>query len=176
MIFVETTLKGAYLIEPERIEDDRGFFARTFCQKEFEVRGLNPNMLQCSISFNKMKGTLRGLHYQATPHEEAKLIRCTRGVIYDVIVDLRPESPTYRQWIAIELSQESRTAVYVPEGFAHGFQTLTDNAEVYYQISQFHHPEAARGVRWNDPAFGITWPVDQRIISSRDQEYLDFLA
>lgn len=176
MIFVETTLKGAYLIEPERIEDDRGFFARTFCQKEFKVRGLNPNMLQCSISFNKMKGTLRGLHYQAIPHEEAKLIRCTRGVIYDVIVDLRPESPTYRQWIAIELTQESRTAIYVPEGFAHGFQTLTDNAEVYYQISQFHHPEAARGVRWNDPAFGIAWPEDQRIISSRDQEYLDFLV
>jgi dTDP-4-dehydrorhamnose 3,5-epimerase len=175
MIFVETTLKGAYLIEPERIEDDRGFFARTFCQKEFEVHGLNPNMLQCSISFNKMKGTLRGLHYQANPHEEAKLIRCTRGAIYDVIVDLRPESPTYRQWIAVELTQENRTAVYVPEGFAHGFQTLMDNAEVYYQISQFHHPEAARGVRWNDPAFGITWPEDKRIISSRDQGYLDFL-
>lgn len=176
MNFVETKLKGAYLIELEISADERGFFARTFCQKEFEVRGLNPKMLQCSISFNKSKGALRGLHYQANPHEEAKLIRCTRGAIYDVIVDLRPESPTYRQWIAVELTQENRKAVYVPEGCAHGFQTLTANTEVFYQISQFHRPEAARGVRWNDPVFGITWPEDQRIISPRDQGYLDYLV
>src|SRR6266487_3389064 len=158
MIFIETTLKGAFIIEPERLEDERGFFARSFCRKEFEDHGLNPNLVQCSISFNKKKGTLRGMHYQISPHAEAKLVRCTMGAIYDVIIDLRPHLPTFKQWIAVELTAENRQMLYIPEGFAHGFQTLTDNTEVYYQMSQFYYPEYSRGVRWDDPAFGIVWP------------------
>lgn len=176
MIFTETRLRGAYVIELEPREDERGFFARTFCRDEFMQHGLNPDIVQCSLSFNKTKGTLRGMHYQAKPFEETKLVWCSRGAIYDVIVDLRPESPTYRQWVAAELSRENHAAVYVPAGCAHGFLTLTDNAEVYYQISQNYRPEAARGARWNDPAFGITWPAGQKIISSRDRGYPDFPA
>jgi dTDP-4-dehydrorhamnose 3,5-epimerase len=172
VIFTETKLKGAFVIEPERIEDERGFFARTFCEREFEARGLNARVAQCSISFNRKKGTLRGMHYQVAPHEEAKLVRCTRGAIYDVIIDLRADSPTFRQWVAVELTEDNRRMLYIPEGFAHGFQTLEDNTEVFYQISEFYHPESARGVRWDDPAFGIDWPPeDQRVISARDQDY-----
>jgi dTDP-4-dehydrorhamnose 3,5-epimerase len=175
MIFRETRLKGAFIIEPERLEDERGFFARTFCLEEFKAHGIHFQVVQCNISFNKKKGTLRGMHYQIAPYEEAKLVRCTRGAIYDVIIDLRPESPTFKQWIAVELTAENHQMLYVPEGFAHGFQTLEDNTEVFYQMSEFYHPECVRGVRWDDPAFGIEWPpVEQRIISPKDQEYPNF--
>jgi len=171
MIFTETKLKAAYIIEPEALEDERGFFARTFCQEEFKAHGLNPCIAQCNISFNKKKGILRGMHYQAVPHEEAKLVRCTMGAIYDVIIDLRPDSSTYTQWVSIELTAENRRMLHIPEGFAHGFQTLTDNTEVFYQMSEFYHPECARGVRWDDAAFSIKWPIASPIVSDRDREY-----
>lgn len=174
MIFHETRLKGAFIIEPERLEDKRGSFARTFCQEEFEARGLNPRVVQCNISFNKKKGTLRGMHYQIAPYQEAKLVRCTRGAIYDVIIDLRPKSPTFKQWIAVELTAENRRMVYVPEGFAHGFQTLEDNTEIFYQVSEFYHPECARGVRWDDLAFRIEWPISPTAISDQDRSYPSF--
>ena len=171
MKFIETRLKGAFIIEPERLEDERGFFARTFCQKEFEAHGLNPRMVQCNISYNKHKGTLRGMHYQAAPMAEAKLVRCTRGAIYDVIIDLQPESPTYCEWLAEELNAENSKMIYIPEGFAHGFQTLEDDTEVFYQMSEFYSPEHARGVRWDDPIFGIEWHLNTKIISENDQNY-----
>lgn len=174
MKFTEASLKGAFIIEPDRIEDDRGFFARTFCRQEFEKHGLNPNLVQCSVSFNTKRGTVRGMHYQAKPHEEVRLVRCTRGAMYDVILDLRVDSPTFKQWIAVELTAENRAMVYLPEGFAHGFQTLEDDTEVFYQMSEFYHPESARGVRWDDPAFGIQWPPGNRIISVKDLAYPDF--
>ncbi len=174
LIFTETRLKGAWIIEPEKLEDERGFFARTWCQREFTSRGLNPCLVQCSISFSPKKGTLRGMHFQIPPHEEAKLVRCTMGRIYDVIVDLRPDSPTFRRWIAAELTAENHKMLYAPEGFAHGFQTLADNTEVFYQMSEVYHAECARGVRWDDPAFCITWPADRRIISPRDAQHPDF--
>ena len=174
MIFVETKLKGAVIIEPERLEDERGFFSRTWCKREFETHGLNPDLVQCNISFNRKKGTLRGMHYQVHPHEEAKLVRCTIGSIYDVIIDLRPNSKTFKQWIAVELTSANRKMIYAPEGFAHGFQTLTDNTEVFYQMSEFYVPESAHGVRWNDPQFNIVWPDDERQISFRDQSFEDF--
>ena len=174
MIFKETKLKGAYIIEIEPIEDERGFFARSFCEEEFKKHGLNPHIAQCNISYNEKKGTLRGMHYQVAPHEEVKLVRCTMGAIYDVIIDLRPDSSTFKQWIGVELTKENHQMLYVPEGFAHGFQTLEDCTEVLYQISEFHHPEWARGVRWNDPTFGIFWPVNVEIISVGDQQYPDF--
>lgn len=156
-------------MNPERKADLRGFFARTWCAKEFASAGLNSKLVQCSISFNEKRGTLRGLHYQAAPHAEDKLVRCTRGAIYDVIVDLRPDSATYRRWHAEELTADNRRMLYVPLGVAHGFQTLTDHAEVFYQMSEFYHPDLARGVRWNDPILGIPWPVPNPIISDRDQ-------
>jgi dTDP-4-dehydrorhamnose 3,5-epimerase len=174
MIFNETKLRGAYVIEFEPIEDERGFFARTFCLNEYEEYGLNPRIVQCNTSFNTQKGTLRGMHYQTRPHEEVRLVRCTRGSIYDVIVDLRPDSPSFKQWAAVELTEENRRMLYVPEGFAHGFQTLEDDTEVFYQISEFYAREYARGVRWNDAAFGIEWPADGRILSARDQNFPDF--
>ncbi len=174
MIFTPTSLPGAYIIEPELHEDERGAFARTFCQNEFKEHGLKDHFVQCNISYNKKKGTLRGMHYQAAPHQEAKLVRCTAGAIYDVIVDLRPESSTYRQWTAVELTAANRRALYVPEGFAHGFQTLCDDSEVFYQMSEFYHPESARGLRWDDPAVLIAWPVGPRTISARDQGYTEF--
>lgn len=176
MKFSETALKGAFIIEPERIEDERGFFARTFCRREFEARGLNPDLVQCSISFNHQRATLRGMHYQSAPHAEAKLVRCTRGAIYDVIIDLRPQSPTFRRWVAVDISAENHLMVYVPEGFAHGFQTLQDETEVSYHISEFYSPERARGVRWNDPAFAIGWPIADPVISARDQTHPEFIA
>jgi len=165
MKFIETKLKGAYIIEPELLEDQRGFFARTFCQREFETHGLNPKLVQCSIAYNRRKGTLRGMHYQVAPMEEAKLVRCTQGAIYDVIIDLRPDSPTYREWVSVELNANNRRMLYVPEGFAHGYQTLVDNTEVLYQMSEFYSPEDARIVGWNDPMFGIEWPVSVIIFS-----------
>jgi dTDP-4-dehydrorhamnose 3,5-epimerase len=175
MIFTETRLPGAYLIEPELRHDERGFFARTWCQNEFAIKSLQTQWAQCNISFNRQRGTLRGLHYQTAPHEEAKLVRCTMGAIYDVIVDLRVDSPTYRQWLAVELTAQNRLMLFIPTGFAHGFQTLMDEAEVFYQMSAFYAPECARGVRWDDPAFQISWPVERRIISERDQSFSDFL-
>ena len=174
MKFVETELKGAFIIEPEILEDERGFFARTWCRKEFEQYGLNPKMAQCNISFNRNKGTLRGMHYQAPPFEEAKLVRCTMGAVHDVIIDLRPNSKTFMQWIDVELSAENRRMIYIPEGFAHGFLTLENDTEVFYQMSEFYAPEYARGVRWNDPKFSVQWPDDVRIISEKDKNFKDF--
>jgi dTDP-4-dehydrorhamnose 3,5-epimerase len=175
MRFEETALPGAYVIELDLLTDHRGFFARSWCQQEFAERGLNPNLVQCNISFNHKRGTLRGMHYQREPHGEAKLVRCTQGAIYDVLVDLRPQSPTFTQWIAVELSAENRRMLYIPEGLAHGFQTLEDNTEVFYQMSEFYHPECAAGVRWNDPAFGIEWAIAHPILSDKDQSYPDFV-
>ena len=171
MRFTETGLNGAFLVEIEPVEDERGLFARSWCQKEFATQGLNANLVQCNISFNNKKGTLRGMHFQAEPHPEVKLVRCTMGKVYDVIIDLRPDSATYKQWFAIELSAENRTALYVPQGFAHGFQTLADNTEVYYQMSEVYYPELARGVRYDDPAFSIIWPIDTPILSDRDKGF-----
>ena len=173
MKFTETRLKGAFIIEPELLKDERGFFARTFCQKEFKVHGLNPKLVQCSLSYNKHRGILRGMHYQVAPKAETKLVRCTQGAIYDVIIDLRPGSPTYCQWIGVELNAKNRKMLYVPEGFSHGFQTLEDDTEVFYQMSEFYAPEYAHGVRWDDPVFGIKWPeVKNCIISKKDSNYL----
>jgi len=177
MIFTETILKGAYIIEPERIEEERGFFARTFCRKEFESHGLNPDLVQCNISYNKKKGTLRGMHFQIAPHEEAKLISCIRGSIYDVIIDMRSDSPTYGQWTAFKLTATVHfTMLYVPESFAHGFQTLEDDTLVFYQMSEFYHPESARGIRWDDPMFAIQWPIHSRILSDKDKSYDNWVA
>ena len=176
MIFSETPLKGAYVIDQERLADERGFFARTWCRREFEAHGLDVGLAQCNISFNHMRGTLRGMHYQVAPHAEAKLVRCTTGCIYDVIVDLRTDSPTFKQWFAVELSSEDRRMLYIPGGLAHGFLTLTDGAEVFYQMSEFYAPECARGVRWNDTAFNIQWPFQATLISERDRNYPDFTS
>lgn len=176
MKFSPTALAGAYIIDIEPMPDERGFFARTWCRDEFAKHGLNPDLAQCSISFNKKRGILRGMHYQAAPHEETKVVRCVRGAIYDVILDLRPVSPTFRKWIAMELSVDNRRMLYIPAGLAHGFQSLTDDTEVFYQISTFYHPASARGVRWDDPAFGIEWPAGERIISDKDRRYPDFVA
>jgi dTDP-4-dehydrorhamnose 3,5-epimerase len=169
--FMPTPLAGAFVIDLKRLEDDRGFFARSFCREEFIQNGLNPEVAQCNISFNPSRGTLRGMHYQADPHAEAKLVRCTQGAIWDVIVDLRPSSPGYKQWFGTELSAATRRAIYVPQGFAHGFQTLTDDAEVLYMMAEFYHPESARGVRWDDPAFGIEWPIANPSMSDRDRSF-----
>ena len=177
MRFIETPLPGAFVIEPEPSEDGRGLFARTFCREEFAAHGLNPRVAQCSTSYNRRGGTLRGLHYQADPYPEAKLVRCTAGAVYDVIVDLRPTSPAFRRWFTVELRAADRRMLYVPEHFAHGFQTLEDDTEIFYQISEFYHPECARGVRWDDPAFGINWPhAEARVISARDRAFPDFKA
>jgi dTDP-4-dehydrorhamnose 3,5-epimerase len=174
MRFTETKLKGAFILEPEFLEDERGFFARTWCRHEFEASGLTTIFVQGNISFNHKRGTLRGMHYQVEPHAEAKLVRCTMGAIYDVILDLRSDSATFTQWLAVELTAENRRLLFIPEGLAHGFQTLEDNTEVLYQMSEFYHPECARGVRWNDEAFGIEWPIAEIIASRRDSEYPDF--
>lgn len=176
MLFHPLEIPGVFLIEPERFEDDRGFFARTWCAEEFEARGLAARLSQCSISANRIRGTLRGMHWQAAPWAEAKLVRCTLGAVYDVALDLRAGSPAYRRWISAELSAENHCALYVPEGCAHGFQTLTHDAEVFYQISAPYHPEASRGARWNDPQFGIHWPVGEPILSDRDRTYPDYEA
>ena len=174
MIFTKTNLEGAFVIEIQKLEDERGFFARTFCQHEFQEHGLNPNLAQCNISYNKVKGTLRGMHFQAAPHEEAKLVRCTQGAVYDVIIDIRPDSPTYRKHFAIDLTADEQNALYVPEGFAHGFLTLEPNTYVFYQMTEFHAPGYARGFRWNDPAFDINWPGKINMISERDAALLNF--
>jgi dTDP-4-dehydrorhamnose 3,5-epimerase len=174
MRFIESTLGGALLVEPERMPDPRGSFARTFDLREFEARGLETRFVQQCISFNTRAGTLRGLHYQAEPQGETKMVRCTRGRIYDVLVDLRPASPTFKRWFAVELDEENARSLYVPKGIAHGFQTLVDAAEVYYHISPEYHADLARGVRWNDPAFAIEWPCAVAVISDRDRSFPDF--
>jgi dTDP-4-dehydrorhamnose 3,5-epimerase len=169
--FLPTPLAGAYVVELERVEDERGFFARSFCQEEFRRQGLKPAIAQSNVSWNRKRGTLRGLHFQAVPHEEAKVVRCTRGAIWDVIVDLRQGSPTRLRWHAQELNADNRLAFYVPEGFAHGFQTLADDSEILYQMSEPYYPELARGVRWDDPRLGIKWPLPEPILSDRDRSY-----
>jgi len=174
IIFKETKLKGAYVIEPEQFADQRGFFARSFSQTEFADRGLRTQFVEAGISYNLKKHTVRGMHFQAPPNGQAKLVRCTHGAIYDVMIDLRPESPTYKQWFAQTLTAENRLMLYIPENFAHGFQTLEDNSELFYQLSACYHPPSERGVRWNDPAFAIQWPETERIvINERDRTYPD---
>ena len=173
MIFSELTLKGAYAIDLERREDPRGFFARSWCRKEFGDLGLCEEFVQINVGFSAKKGTLRGMHYQIDPHQEVKVVRCTMGAIYDVIIDLRPDSPTFKQWSGVELSSGNRRMLYVPEGFAHGYQTLEDNTEIYYQTSQYYAPDSARGVRYNDPVFGIKWPLAVECISNADGSWPD---
>jgi dTDP-4-dehydrorhamnose 3,5-epimerase len=174
VIFTETALGGAFTIDVEPIADERGFFARTWCQRELDARGLDARVVQCSVSFNLHPGTLRGLHYQAAPHEEVKLVRCTAGAIFDVIVDLRTGSPTFARHFGVVLSARNHRMLYVPKGFAHGFQTLEPETEVAYQMSEFYHPDLACGVRWDDPALGIEWPpADKRIMNERDRTYPD---
>jgi dTDP-4-dehydrorhamnose 3,5-epimerase len=174
MRFTELGVRGAYLVEAEPHADERGLFARTWCAREFAARGLSPRLVQASVSFNRRQGTLRGLHYQTRPAEEAKLVRCTAGRVWDVVLDLRPDSPTYLAHAGVELRADSRAAVYVPEGCAHGFLTLTDGAEVLYQMSEYYAPASSRGVRWNDPAFAIPWPAPVVVIGERDRTYPDF--
>lgn len=175
MIFDETKLPGAVVIDLERREDERGFFARTFCANEFADHGLNARLVQANTSWNPRQGTLRGMHFQHAPHAEVKVVRATRGAIHDVIVDLRPDSPTYKQWVGVDLTQENRRALYVPEGFAHGFQTLEPDTEVHYLVTEFYTPEAEGGVRWNDPAFGIEWPDPANaFLSPKDAAWPDF--
>ncbi len=174
MIFKETTLKGAYLIYLDLHEDERGFFARTFCEEEFKAHGLQFKVAQSNLSLNNKKGTLRGMHYQSKPDEEAKVLQCVRGAIYDVIIDLRPESSTFKQWCAFEFSHKNKQMLFIPEGFAHGFQTLEDETEVSYLMSAFYRPESARGVLWNDKAFDISWPIATPIMSAKDRSYAPF--
>ncbi len=174
MKFIETKLKGAFIIEPDLLRDDRGFFARTWCQREAEAHGLRTDWVQCNVSFNEKKGTLRGMHFQNAPFAEIKLVRCSRGAIYDVIVDIRRESATFGQWIGAELTAENYRTMYVPKGFAHGFLTLQDQSEVFYQMSEFYAPTQAGGVRWDDPTFGIQWPIGVSVMTDKDRTYPDF--
>lgn len=174
MLFTETKLKGAFTLELKKIEDERGFFARSYCQKEMEEHGLTAQVVQTNVSFNPKKATLRGMHYQVAPYEESKLVRCTRGAIFDVIIDLRPASPTYKQWFGAELTADNYKMMFVPEGFAHGYLTLEDDTEVTYQVSQFYAPGAEQGIRWNDSAFNIEWPVEPELISEKDKAHPDF--
>jgi dTDP-4-dehydrorhamnose 3,5-epimerase len=174
VIFSPTQLNGAYILELDRKCDDRGYFARTWCRRELEQAGLNASLVQCSVSYNLHRGTLRGMHWQAPPYAEVKIVRCTRGAIWDVIIDLRPESPTYMRHLGVELTADSGRALYVPEGMAHGFVTLADASEVSYQMSESYEPASARGVRWNDPAFAIGWPLTDPILHPRDAAYPDF--
>jgi dTDP-4-dehydrorhamnose 3,5-epimerase len=176
VIFTPTPLAGAFVIEPEPSADERGLFARTWCQRELAAQGLEARLVQCSTSYNKRKGTLRGLHYQVAPFAETKIVRCTRGAIFDVVVDLRPDSPTFIQHVSAVLTADNRKAMYVPVGFAHGFQTLEDDTELLYLMSEFYSPEHARGVRWDDPAFQIAWPPDERTMAEHDRNYPDFRA
>lgn len=175
MKFTETCLGGAFVIEPERLVDERGYFARTWCTREYEARGLNPRFVQCNTSYNRKKGVLRGMHFQAPPHAEAKLVRCTRGSVFEVIIDLRKTSPTYTKHFSVTLNVDNGQMLYIPEGFAQGFQTLEDDTEILYQMSEYYAPEYGRGVRWDDPVFRIAWPPADRIINSRDRNYPDFL-
>lgn len=174
MKFHELDLRGACIVDLDKHEDDRGFFARVWCRKEFEDRGLVARITQANTSFNRKAGTLRGMHYQIAPYQETKVVRCTAGAVYDVIVDLRPDSPTYKRWTGVELTEENRTMLYIPADFAHGFVTLEDNTEVDYLMSESYQPGTARGIRWNDPAFGIKWPIAVEEISERDAGWPDF--
>lgn len=174
MLFQETALSGAFAIELERRLDDRGFFARTFCEREFAEHGLPVRFPQCNLSRNDREGTLRGMHYDAPPSHESKLVRCVAGAIYDVIIDLRPGSPTRFRWVGIELTEENGRALFIPPGFAHGFCTLSDRTDVFYHMGDFYRPGEARGLRWNDPFFGISWPREPSVISERDMNYPDF--
>ena len=176
MKFLETKLVGVFEIHLELNSDDRGFFARTWCEREFANRGLASKVVQCSVSLSRRKGTLRGIHYQAAPFAEAKIVRCTAGAIYDVVLDLREESTSFKQWFGTVLSAENRKSLYIPERCGHGFLTLAGETEVLYQMSEFYHPESALGVRWNDPAFQIEWPGKIEMISERDRTYPDFEA
>lgn len=176
MLFQPTSLPGAYVIDVQKVEDERGFFARSWCVQEFADHGLDTRLVQCNISFNKQRGTVRGMHYQAQPFAETKVVRCSRGAIYDVIIDLRPESSTFLQWLGVTLSAENRTMLYVPQGFAHGFQTLADNTEVCYQMSEFYAPEYARGLRWDDPKVQVQWPLAISVMSMKDQCYPDLMV
>lgn len=171
MRFTQTGLPGVYLIELEPVVDERGFFARTWCRREAAEHRLDPRIAQCNVSFNRQRGTLRGMHYQAAPHQEVKVVHCSRGAIHDVIVDIREGSATHLQWLGIDLSAANRLHLYIPDGFAHGFQSLEDESEVVYQMSEFHHPESARGLRWDDPALGLRWPLPDPIVSDRDRSY-----
>ncbi len=175
MRFLPTVIPGVFVVEPELREDDRGFFARTWCRDEFAAAALATEWAQCNVSFNRRAGTLRGMHWQAAPHEEVKLVRCTAGAAYDVVLDMRADSPAFAKWVTIEITAENHRAVYIPGGCAHGFQTLTDGTELFYHMGAMYHPESARGVRWDDPAFGIVWPAcDSRIIAPRDLSFPDF--
>ncbi len=174
MNFIETDLKGAFVIEFEKLEDERGFFSRSWDKKQFQNHGLNSNIVQCNVSHTKKRGTIRGLHYQISPYEESKLVRCTKGKVFDVIIDLRSESSSYMKWTSVELTAENCKMIYVPEGFAHGFQTLEDDAEIFYQNSEIHMLDYERGIRWNDPIFGIKWPIVEKIISPKDKSWKDF--
>lgn len=174
MIFTETKLKGAFLVEIKKLEDDRGFFGRAWCQKEFEEHGLNGNIRQINTSLSKKKGTIRGMHYQLAPYGEAKFIRCTRGRVYDVIIDLRPDSPTFMQWVGHELSADNYQMVYCPEYFAHGVLSMEDNSEIYYPVTEFYTPGSERGIRYDDPAFNIKWPIDIAEVSDKDKAHADF--
>jgi dTDP-4-dehydrorhamnose 3,5-epimerase len=175
MNFTETKLKGVYVIDPKRFEDDRGFFAPSFSAREFEARGMASRFVESNISFSVRSGTIRGLHFQAAPHGQAKLVRCTRGRVFDVAVDIRPDSPTHRQWVSVELTAENRRMIYIPGDCAHGFQTIDDDSEVFYMVSSPYDPESGRGFRWDDPAFRIEWPeADERILVARDQNYPDY--
>jgi dTDP-4-dehydrorhamnose 3,5-epimerase len=176
LIFIETELSGAFIIDLEPMADERGFFSRSWCRQEFEAHGLNSDLVQCNISYNNKKGTMRGMHFQLPPHEEAKLVRCVRGAIYDVIVDLRPNSSTYCDWQGVELNETNRRALYIPEGFAHGFLTLTNDAEVFYQMSSWFVPGSASGIRWDDPVIAIAWPGEPVCISDKDLSYPDYPA
>lgn len=176
MLFTPTKLKDVHIIDLDKRQDERGFFARAWCYQELADRGLDSNLVQCSISFNHQKGTLRGMHLQLPPYAETKIVRCIQGAIYDVCIDLRSNSETYLDWVGVELSAENRKALYIPKGFAHGFQTLADNSEIFYQISDFYAPESARGLRWNDPKFNINWPLQISTISDKDRQYPDFSA
>jgi dTDP-4-dehydrorhamnose 3,5-epimerase len=174
MIFAETRVQGAYILDIERRADDRGYFARVWCQKEFEAHGLDARLVQANVAVSKRKGTLRGVHFQLAPHEEVKVTRCTRGAVYDVVVDLRPDSPTYLQWAAAELTADNHRMLYAPAGCAHGFQTLTDDAELWYQTSQFYAPKHVSGIRYDDPAFGIEWPLAVTALSDADRSWPDY--
>jgi dTDP-4-dehydrorhamnose 3,5-epimerase len=174
VIFTPTGLAGAYTIDLETRQDERGLFARVWCAREYAEHGLETQCAQISLSVNRLRGTLRGMHFQVAPHEEVKIVRCTRGVIHDVIIDLRPESPTYLRHFGVDLTAENRRQLYIPKGFAHGFQTLEDGCEVLYQMSEFYAPDAQRGVRWNDPIFGIAWPIPDPTLNDRDRSYPDF--
>ena len=176
MNFIATKLPGAFVLEPERFEDERGFLARAWSAQAFAEQGLEAPFVECNISYNRRKGTLRGMHFQRPPHAQNKLVRCTRGAVYDVIIDLRTDSPTFKQWLGVELTAENRRSLYVPAGCAHGFQTLEDDSELYYQMSAAYAPEVSDGVRWDDPAFRVEWPdsEQERVIIARDRQYPDF--